>query len=238
MALPHLASTSEDYREVIIYAAKTVFAEKGYDATALDDVLAAAGVSLDEFQRHFDAKEDLIEALAHSYAMQAAASTRRLLDDPTLDSFAKLSGFFDDMRGQKLSSAAEFRATFAPLLRDENLQLHERTQRAIIEVVRPMLVEIITEGVAERTFDTPDPESAAEVIVYLLSSNRQLIIDLHATRDKETLERLSEKLVTKVAYVSTVIDRILGLPEGSLDLADRATLQMLVCAVNSTADAA
>lgn len=238
MALPFLASKSEDHREAIIFAAKTVFAVKGYDSATLDDVLAAADLRLEDFRQHFDAKEDLIEALAQSYARQAAATTQELLDDPTLDSFAKLSRFFHDMRGQKLTSAAEFRATFAPLLRDENLELHERTQRAVLEVVRPMLVNIITEGVAERTFDTPDPESAAEVIFYLLSSNRQLMIDLHTARDQQTLDRLTARLMTKIAYLSTVIDRILGLPEGSLDLADRTAIETLLGAINNTTDAA
>jgi hypothetical protein len=36
-------------------------------------------------------------------------------------------------------------------------------------------------------------------------------------------------------YLATVIDRILGLPEGSIELADRDTLEQLACMLDPAA---
>jgi AcrR family transcriptional regulator len=50
-------------RAVIIDAAGRLFGERGYGATRLDDVAAAAGVTKPILYRHFDSKRDLYLAL-------------------------------------------------------------------------------------------------------------------------------------------------------------------------------
>jgi len=144
----------------------------------------------------------------------------------------------DTMRRHKTASVAELRATFEPLFRDENLQLYEKTQRAVTLVVQPILTRIIAEGVAERTFETPDPESAAETIIHLMSSHRPLLVEIYYTRDPAEFRRLAAKLNAKMRYLATVIDRILGLPEGSIELADESTLEALACMLDPAPSAA
>jgi AcrR family transcriptional regulator len=50
-------------RATIVEAAGRLFGERGYDATTLDDVAAAAGVTKPIVYRHFDSKRDLYLAL-------------------------------------------------------------------------------------------------------------------------------------------------------------------------------
>jgi AcrR family transcriptional regulator len=50
-------------RAVIVEAAGRLFGERGYDATRLDDVAAAAGVTKPVLYRHFDDKQALYLAL-------------------------------------------------------------------------------------------------------------------------------------------------------------------------------
>ena len=42
----------------------------------------------------------------------------------------------------------------------------------------------------------------------------------------------------KLRYTATVIDRILGLPEGSIELADPESLEALACALDPAPNAA
>src|SRR3954451_13784027 len=53
----------EERRGLIVEAAGRLFGERGYDATTLDDVAAAAGVTKPILYRHFDSKRDLYLAL-------------------------------------------------------------------------------------------------------------------------------------------------------------------------------
>ena len=74
--------------------------------------------------------------------------------------------------------------------------------------------------------------------MHLMSSNRELITALYQTRDRLQFERLSHRLLDKMTYLGTVVDRILGLPEGSIELADRATLDALACTLDRPPTAA
>jgi AcrR family transcriptional regulator len=54
---------TEQRRATIVEAAGQLFGERGYDATRLDDIAAAAGVTKPILYRHFDSKKDLYLAL-------------------------------------------------------------------------------------------------------------------------------------------------------------------------------
>lgn len=238
MPFPRIVRPRVTTREALLDAAQRLFAAVGYDATSVNRIIAEVGVSKGAFYHHFDSKEALLEALAGRFAAQTARAARGILEDPTLDAFARLTSFLASMRRHKLETAAEMRAAFEPLFRAENLQLHARTQRAVAEVVRPVLTRIIAEGVAERAFDTPDPESAAEIILHLMTSNRDLVIALYRTRDRIEFERLGRHLMRKLEYLGTVVDRLLGLPEGSIELADDAALRHFAPALDGSPTAA
>src|SRR5947209_9304383 len=55
-------------REAILAAAGRLFAEKGYEATTMDDLAGAAGVSKATLYRYITSKEELREALAPELA--------------------------------------------------------------------------------------------------------------------------------------------------------------------------
>jgi len=238
MPFPHIVKPASPRRDELLDVAQRLFARHGYDGTSVNQIIAELGVSKGAFYHYFDSKEDLIEALARRFARVTAAQTDDLLRDPTMDAFSKLTAFMLTMRRHKSENVAEMRATFEPLFRAENVQLYEKTQRAVTDVVRPILTRIIVEGVAERTFETPDPESAAETIMHLMSSHKSLLTEIYYTRDAMEFRRLAEKLHAKMRYLATVIDRILGLPEGSIELADRDTLEALACTLDPAPSAA
>jgi AcrR family transcriptional regulator len=64
-------------REKVLAAAEELFAEQGYDATSVAQVVARAGVTKGALYHHFAAKEDLLFAIYHTlFAEQLAALDR------------------------------------------------------------------------------------------------------------------------------------------------------------------
>jgi len=238
MPFPHIVRPVPARRDELLDVAQRLFSRHGYDGTSVNQIIAELGVSKGAFYHYFDSKEDLVEALACRFARVTAAQADELLRDPTMDAFSKLTAFMLTMRRHKVENVAELRATFEPLFRAENLQLYEKTQRAVTEVVRPILTRIIVEGVAERTFETPDPEGAAETIMHLMGSHKPLLTEIYYTRDASEFRRLAELLHAKMRYLATVIDRILGLPEGSIELTDADTLEQMACMLDPAPSAA
>jgi hypothetical protein len=74
--------------------------------------------------------------------------------------------------------------------------------------------------------------------MHLMSSHRPLLAEIYHTRDAAQFRQLAEKLQAKMLYLATVIDRILGLPEGSIEMVDRDTLEALACALDPAPSAA
>jgi AcrR family transcriptional regulator len=212
-------------KQELLDTAMHLFATKGYDETSVSDVIAAIGVSKGAFYHHYASKEDLLEALATRYAEQAASRAQNVLDDPALDAFERLSRFLSRMRDNKLENAVEQHVAFAPMFREENVELYERTRLAVNAVVRPMLVRIIAEGVGDQTFDTADPEEAADVILHLMGSTRHIVGALYAARTRAEVEDVVERLFRRMRFLGTVVDRVLGIPEGSIELVDEASLR-------------
>lgn len=227
MPLPHLVKPAHARRDELLDAALQLFARDGYDATSINRIIEAVGVSKGAFYHHFAAKEDLVTALAERHARRTAEAAQSVVDDPTLDSFARLVGFLEVMRAQKLRDARDLRAAFAPILRTENRKMFDCIHATTSGIVRPLMVRIIAEGVAERTFDTADPEAATDVILHLMTSQRELATALFDARDRTTFDAAASAMLKRLTFLGTVIDRILGLPEGSIELADASLIAAL-----------
>jgi AcrR family transcriptional regulator len=228
--MPRTVKVAAARRSEILECARRLFTSQGYDATSVSQIIAAVGISKGAFYHHFAAKEDLLEGLAAQYAEDAARLAQEVLEDLSLDSFARLTGFLDRLRRRKMESATELRAAFEPVFRRENIRLYHRTQSAVAAVMQPILARIIAEGVAERAFDTADPDAAAQVILHLLGTTREPMAALYTARTAHEAEALVAELTRSFHYLGTVVDRILGLPEGSIELADPVSLKIITAA--------
>lgn len=69
-------------RAALITAAKDAFAERGFAATSMDDVAAAAGVSRLIVYRHFESKEALYEVVVGETAAMLVEALHASTDSP------------------------------------------------------------------------------------------------------------------------------------------------------------
>jgi AcrR family transcriptional regulator len=218
--MPRVVKAAIVRQREILDCAGRLFAVRGYDQTSISDIVDELGISKGAFYHHFESKEALLAAFALRYAEQAAAVAAEILDDESLDCYCRLNGFLARLRRHKIEQATALGNAFAPLYRAENVRLYHSIMTEMMGVVRPLLTRIIAEGVAERSFDTPDPDHAAEIILYLMGATRDQIIALFSAAGHAEREAVTAELAAKLDYVSTVVDRILGLPEGSIQLVD------------------
>jgi len=85
-------------RERIIEAARDLFHLRGFQSTALDDILEASGVCRSNFYYHFRSKEDLgLEVLRRQAAAFEAGYIRGLLEDDALPARRRLELLYKDV---------------------------------------------------------------------------------------------------------------------------------------------
>jgi AcrR family transcriptional regulator len=201
-------------RAELLDCAQRLFLSRGYERTTINDVITATGLSKGAFYHHYRSKEDLLEGIAARFAGDAYAFTEALGVDHA-DALQRLNGMLSLARDWKLEHITELKPMFTVLLKAENAVLYHRIVEAVFAVLAPALTRIIDDGVAEGTFDPPDARAAADTLLWLTNGRRPLMVAAMADDDHEAA---LERIVTRVRAEEAIIDRILGLPEGSVQL--------------------
>ena len=206
-------------RAELIDCAQGLFLSKGYERTTINDVIAATGLSKGAFYHHFRAKEDLLEAIAARFAEQALATASEVRDDARLTALQRLNSLLAMTREWKAENLEQLSAMFAVLLRPENATLYHRIVGAVFAAMAPTLTAIIADGEREGVFDVADPALAAEALLWLGEGRRALVVTAMRAAATGDVDRATAMIVGRVRAEEALVDRVLGLPPGSIQLA-------------------
>lgn len=218
--MPRIVKHPDIRRSELLDCAQALFFERGYESTTVNDIIARAGISKGGFYHHFTSKDEILEALAARLAEQSVERVRDVLDDPVLDALGRLNAFLARARQFKLEDAPKLRAAFDVVFRPENLVLYHRVNAASIAVMLPVLARIIAQGKAEGVFDVPDPDAAAEMVLHLGASTHDAVARVIRASDAADADAAIEALDARLRFHGIAIDRILGLPDGSLQFVE------------------
>ena len=155
---------SEATRSRVLDAALGGFTEKGYDATSVADICAAAGVSKGAFYHHFPSKQALFIVLLERWLAELDATIRAAADSSVpvprqLESLSGLVGRVSALGSGQVPMFLEFwrKAAKDPAIRDVTVAPYQRFRTAFAGFVR--------RGVEEGSLRRVDPEAAALVLV-------------------------------------------------------------------------
>ena len=116
-------------RAKLLDAAMRLLREKGYNATTVDDLCAAAGVTKGAFFHHFQGKEDLGVAAADHWSAMTGAMFAAARYHEHADPLDRMLGYID-LRGDLIEGEiAEFTCV-AGTLAQEVFQTHPRVREA------------------------------------------------------------------------------------------------------------
>lgn len=215
---PRVVKPAAVRRQELVDLAQRLFLERGYERTTVGDVIDAAGVSKGAFYHHFRAKEDLLEAIAERFARQSLEAVGAVRADPALNAVQRLNGMLTRMRAWKREAMPELRAMFSALLQPNNAVLYYRIVGAVFAAIAPALTEVVAEGRRDGVFDVADPALAAEAMISLSEGRRRLVVDAMALAEAGDAKGATRMLAPRLRAEEAMLDRILGLPPGSIAL--------------------
>jgi AcrR family transcriptional regulator len=214
--MPRVIKHPDVRRSELLDQAFALFLSRGYDNASLNDVIAEAGISKGAFYHYFPSKEALLAALADRFARQTLAELEGVLNVPGLDPVTRLNAFLAKALRAKTDLAPAAWAVFGALFRPENRLLYQRIVIAWEALFRPVLTQMITEGVKAKVFRTFDPEGVADMIQQLASSTYPFVARaIGAVTDMER-EEVLQAFHRRLRLHGIALDRILGLPDGTL----------------------
>ena len=228
--MPRIVKHPEVRREELLDHAQALFLTQGYDRASLNDVIATAGISKGAFYHYFPSKEALLEALAERFARQALAGVQEIVDDPDLDPLGRLNALLATSRQAKIETAPQAWALFETLFRPENLVLFHRINLAAGKSFSPVLVEIIRQGVKDGAFRTFDPEGVADIVMQFGLATYDVTAKALAGGSDADMEIAIEALERRVRLYEIALDRILGLPDGSIRIGEPGFVRAVMTA--------
>ncbi|WP_067646362.1 TetR family transcriptional regulator [Nocardia harenae] len=131
------------FRLAVVEQALLLFAEKGYEATTVDEIAEAAGISRRTFFRQFRSKEDVIFADHESQLAQAAAFLDGSDGDPWELVCSAVVQVFERFTQWREIAARRYRVVRqVPALREREIVTVFRYERLFTDFLRERLPEV------------------------------------------------------------------------------------------------
>jgi TetR/AcrR family transcriptional regulator, cholesterol catabolism regulator len=230
--MPRVVKHPDVRRAETLDRAVALFVQRGYDNVSLNDLIADAGASKGAFYHWFPSKDALITALAERSARDQFTVVENAVAKSRGNALDRLNallraGFDVKMR----MGTPEQLAAMVSLLRPANAHLYGRILTASENLTRPLLTRVISEGIGEGVFDTFDAEGVADVILGLAARVNANVVQILDAIDESSRVQAVTILTKRFKLHGVAVDRVLGLPDGSIIVLRRAQVEMMVAAL-------
>lgn len=154
----------EETVKLILDVATTLFIEKGYESTSLQDIIEGTKMSKGAIYHHFSSKEGIFEAICNRMGEENAHALAEIRDSKDRNGYQKLKEIF---RAALCSANQNLMLTVTPNLL-ENPKFLSMLIKQIYEIVAPKFIKpILDEGIEDGSIQVENPEEVAEVIMLL-----------------------------------------------------------------------
>jgi AcrR family transcriptional regulator len=202
-------------RSLLIDAAGQLFANQGYDRTAVEAIIRQASVSKGAFYHHFASKDEILDAVTERMVAEAMDAIGPAVAERSIGALARLNRFFGVSRAWSISHLVLLREMLVVLYRDENAHMRRKIESRSAAVLVPMLADIIHQGLAERIFDPLDADETASLILRLAWVMRETHVRqlVESGDSPETLAAMQRRVDNFI----DMVERMLGAPKGTIE---------------------
>ena len=152
-------------KEQILDMSFSLFLEKGYDNTSISDILSKLDIARGTLYYHFESKEAIMDAIIERTAKKIVEEAKGIVLQKGLSVHEKIFLLFYESSMRRLSGG-ELMIDY--LNQPQNALFHEKSNRAFIQKISPILGDIISEGVKEGIFDNAFPYESAELVLVMI----------------------------------------------------------------------
>ena len=190
----------EERKKEILDAAEKLFAERGYGAATVNEILDAVKIAKGTFYYYFKSKEDVLDALIERRISEGVKRAEEIAVSP-LSPVQKIVAI---MMAQKPQNQAQ--EDFTSVLHEkDNAKMHQKSLTRFILRLGPCLGKVVKEGVEAGIFSTPFPQECSEI---LLCAGLVLF-------DDDYFKWTNEEMATKTAAFIAAMERTVGVKAGS-----------------------
>ncbi len=191
-----IAKTPEERRNELIDAATVLFLEKGYDETAVSDIVKKINVAQGTFYYHFKSKSEILEAVVDRFISEIEKAMTEISDNREKSSAAR----FNDAVNFLIKIAESSKEVLDDVHQENNALMHDRIAKITMARLVPVLARIVHQGVESGEFNVHHPIESTDVIL------SALFWQFHQPGLMEDKQRLARIKIT----LEHLLDRMLG----------------------------
>ena len=151
----------EQRKQELLNIAYQMFIQKGCEETSIDEIIAEAHIAKGTYYYHFSGKEAALEAVIDMMIKKEVRRAQEILS-ASVSVPQKLIGVITSLRPeQNESNIAD------TLNKKENIIMHEKVSRRIIDEAVPLLAQVVFEGKAQGIFACNYVEERVRMILIL-----------------------------------------------------------------------
>ena len=153
----------EKRKQELLNIAYQLFIRKGYEETSIDEIIAQANIAKGTYYYHVPSKEATLEAVIDMMINNEVRQAQAILSAP-IPVPQKLIGVITSLRPeQDENNIAD------ALNKRENIVMHEKVNRRIVDEAAPLLAQVVSEGIAQGVFACDNIEERVRMILIMSS---------------------------------------------------------------------
>lgn len=153
----------EKRKQELLKIAYRLIISKGYEETSIDEIIAQAQIAKGTFYYHFKSKEEMLEALINMMITEQTEQAKQILSAPLPvpeKTVAVITAFRPTRDETTIQDA---------LNKKENIIMHEKINRRVIDEAVPILSEVVAEGIAEGILECDNIKERVRMILIISS---------------------------------------------------------------------
>ena len=151
----------ERRKKELLNIAYRMFVQKGYEETSIDEIIAEAHIAKGTYYYYFPSKEATLEEVINMMLSDEVRRAREVLSAP-IPVPQKLVGVITSLRPEQ-----DERNIADTLNQKENIIMHEKISRRIVDAAVPLLTEVVSEGIAQGMFACDHIEERVKMILIM-----------------------------------------------------------------------
>lgn len=186
----------------LLNIAYRMFIEKGYENTSVDDIIIEAGIAKGTYYYYFESKEATLEAVIEMMIEKAENIAKAALMNPVPipQKLASVVYAFQPNKDEIVITDV--------LERKENIVMHDKIGKKIVEVAVPILSDIVREGIAQGIFACTNVEERVKML--LIMSQNMFDYGAYSNKDIEVyVDMLEKSLGAKEGTMSFISEFLL-----------------------------
>ena len=192
----------ERRKQDLLNIAYRMFIEKGYENTSVDDIIIEPGIAKGTYYYYFESEEATLEAVIEMMIEKAENIAKAALMNPVPipQKLASVVYAFQPNKDEIVITDV--------LERKENIVMHDKIGKKIVEVAVPILSDIVREGIAQGIFACTNVEERVKML--LIMSQNMFDYGAYSNKDIEVyVDMLEKSLGAKEGTMSFISEFLL-----------------------------